>query len=460
MSTDISWLKLPLPEDVERMKAAGFLEDARAAIANYLGGQLPDCMRKRLELELERLSFLPESEYPYDDAAALKLLDETFVDFRPDELPELVNSRAADWIYIKGVRHFHRRFVENILTTRKDYVTRQKNPTPESEASKARQGRIGENRELMKKKGYRAARIVLKNTFQVKPEAVKPGEKLSVQLPIPTAACAHQSDIQILGMSHPEGALTAPLTHPARTICYPSVGTEECWVTYSYVNRLNYVNPDFEKAEPGYPPELAEYLGEQAPHVLFTPFMQELSAEIQKGERNPLKIARNAYNFVTQNVKYSYMREYAALDPICDYAAKNLKGDCGVQAILFITLCRIAGVPARWQSGLAADPDSVGCHDWAQFYVNPYGWLYADPSYGGSGYRAGDLEKWNYYFGNLDIFRMVANQELQGEFAFPKAFFRADPTDNQRGEGEYPSGGLLPFQFTHTHTMLEFEELD
>ena len=46
------------------------------------------------------------------------------------------------------------------------------------------------------------------------------------------------------------------------------------------------------------------------------------------------------------------MREYFTISNISEYAATNLKGDCGVQAILFITLCRIAGIPAKWQSGL------------------------------------------------------------------------------------------------------------
>ena len=44
-------------------------------------------------------------------------------------------------------------------------------------------------------------------------------------------------------------------------------------------------------------------------------------------------------------------------------------GDCGVFALLFITLCRIAGIPARWQSGLAVRPGRVGpttgpCSTW------------------------------------------------------------------------------------------------
>ena len=113
-----------------------------------------------------------------------------------------------------------------------------------------------------------------------------------------------------------------------------------------------------------------------------------------------------------------------------------------VQALLFITLCRCAGIPARWQSGLFVTPDDTGCHDWAQFYIAPYGWLFADPSFGGSAHRMGDSERNDFYFGNLDPFRMAANSELQANFDPPKTQLRIDPFDNQRGEAEYADVGI------------------
>ena len=68
------------------------------------------------------------------------------------------------------------------------------------------------------------------------------------------------------------------------------------------------------------------------------------------------------------------MRNYSIQTCIPEYCATNLRGDCGVQALLFITLCRIAGVPAGWESGLYSNPVSLGAHDWAMFYAEPYGW--------------------------------------------------------------------------------------
>ena len=43
---------------------------------------------------------------------------------------------------------------------------------------------------------------------------------------------------------------------------------------------------------------------------------------------------------------YSFVRNYYTIPNIPEYAASGGKGDCGVQALLFITLCRCVGIPA------------------------------------------------------------------------------------------------------------------
>ena len=159
--------------------------------------------------------------------------------------------------------------------------------------------------------------------------------------------------------------------------------------------------------------------------IRFTPFLRSLAEEITGNETNPLCKAEKIYDYITTHVKYSFMKEYFLLDDIPEYCAINRKGDCGVQALLFITLCRIAGIPARWQSGLSATPESIGPHDWAQFY-RLHGWLHADLSFGGSAFRAGDEERRKFYFCNLDPLRMVANTEFRAPLPKKKGL-RADP---------------------------------
>ena len=130
-----------------------------------------------------------------------------------------------------------------------------------------------------------------------------------------------------------------------------------------------------------------------------------------------------------------------------------------MQALLFITLCRCAGIPARWQSGLCAEPNDVGMHDWAMFYVAPYGWMFADPSYGGGAHRAGNEARRLHYFGNLDPYRMVANCEFRAPFDPPKKHWRHDPYDNQAGEIEYEDRGLRGPEYTRNMEMTQYAEL-
>lgn len=75
-----------------------------------------------------------------------------------------------------------------------------------------------------------------------------------------------------------------------------------------------------------------------------------------RGKDSPLEKARSIFDFITLNMKYTFMPAYFGLENIAENCARSFTGDCGVFALLFITLCRCAGIPAQWQSGLAAEP--------------------------------------------------------------------------------------------------------
>ena len=232
---------------------------------------------------------------------------------------------------------------------------------------------------------------------------------------------------------------------------------QEFMVEYSFDYHINYVELD-PKRVAGEQPDFC--LEEQSPHIMFTPYLRELRDELAGDEMNPVILARRFYDFVTTKVMYSFVREYFTIECIPEYCAVNLKGDCGVQALLFITLCRMSGIPARWQSGLYATDYYTGCHDWVQFYVAPYGWVFADLSFGGSAWRAGEIERWNYYFGNLDVFRMPANSEIQKAFVPEKKWLRIDPIDNQRGEFEYEDHGLRFSQVEVSQKLISMEDIE
>lgn len=452
MFKDLKYLKVELPEDILKLKWAGYFDEAVKLIDLRLNKQIPTAMRKRLQLEKVIIKTI-KGNYTYTFEQALKKMQDNLVNFTEEELIVLQNESQADWILVDGKVMFNDSFYGTLIKTRADIEARLINKRNDD-------GGIDKeflHNNIKKTKENKEASyfIHLKSTVKVKDEAAKLGEIIKVHLPLP--AQSQQSNIKII-KTVPESTYISPVDHPSRTAYFEVelLKGQEFSVEYSYESHLKYNDPDpsqVSKEQPSFDTEELE------PHIIFTPYIKELAKEIIGDEKNPLIRARKIYDYITQNVKYSYMREYSTMTNIPEYAALNLKGDCGVQALLFITLCRYVGIPAKWQSGLAVTPYSIGPHDWAQFYVAPFGWLFADPSFGGGELRSNNLDKWNFYFGNLDPFRMVANSEFQHEFEPPKKHWRHDPYDNQVGEMEYEDRELLRREFTVKWELIDMHEI-
>ncbi|MBM7690151.1 transglutaminase [Enterococcus ureilyticus] len=455
MYYELNYMSVPLPEDVIKLKNYGDFDGAGKLIDYLLESELPQALKKRLEIEQDIIRIVGINEYPFDFVEANKMMKETFKEYQEQELTILKETGKVDWLYIDGKVHFQRRFLMNLIKTQADYEARLI-VKEDNETDRLRKQELTQNIQLMKERGYRKVKLHLKTSIQVKKEYERPGETVKVYLPLPKD-CKQISDIQIIKTT-PEASFIAPENEAQRTVCFETVLQEDQTfsVEYSYVNQVDYVDLDPNKASE-LQPEFE--LSEQLPHIRFTPYLEQVLAEILAGETNPIIKARKIYDFITTKVNYSFMREYFTIENISEYAAVNLKGDCGVQAILFITLCRMAKIPAKWQSGLYVSQYYTGCHDWAQFYIAPYGWLFADLSFGGGARRNGDLDRWNYYFGNLDIFRMPANSEIQTDFNPPKQSLRADPIDNQRGEFEYENQGLPYAYLDVKQELVAMEEL-
>lgn len=456
MYQDLSYMKIPLPEDVLKLKNYGDFAGAQKMIDHFMTKDIPNALRKRLEIEKDVLKVMGGNEYPYTYEEALEIMTSHLRDFKEEELQYLKEISAADWIYVDGTVHFQRRFYENLIKTRPDLAERvMVEDVDDAQANELKQKLLNDNVHYMKEKGGRTVRTQIRATIKAQKDAEEVGRKVTVHLPIPKI-CQQISKVDIIAAS-PEITKIADEDAAQRTVCFETElkADQEFMVEYAYDYHVDYVELDPAKASEEQPDFCTN---EQAPHIRFTPYLQELLKEIIGDETNPIIKARKIYDFVTTKVMYSYMREYFTIECIPEYAAINLKGDCGVQALLFITLCRMTGIPARWQSGLYATEFYTGCHDWAQFYVAPYGWVFADLSFGGSAWRMGNTERWNYYFGNLDIFRMPANSEIQMEFTPEKKWLRIDPIDNQRGEIEYEDHGLSFDQVEVEQILVSMED--
>ncbi|GAB1443922.1 hypothetical protein MASR2M39_27670 [Ignavibacteriales bacterium] len=132
--------------------------------------------------------------------------------------------------------------------------------------------------------------------------------------------------------------------------------------------------------------------------------------------------------------------EYSTIESLPTYCYTNKHGDCGIQSLLFITLCRMNGIPAKWQSGWMLHPPEVNLHDWAEVYFNETGWVPVDQSF--KLQNSDDQLVSYYYLGNTDNYHFIVNDDFSRNFFPAKIYPRSETVDFQRGEVEWRGGNL------------------
>ena len=453
-------LNIGLPEDILRRKLYGDFEGAIRLIDRRLKrDDQPQSLRNCLIAQREMMLRTPQ-DYPLSRAQALALVREHIADFTEEEFDERVDAGKIGWIYIDGEMRFFNRFFATMCKAEPAFAVRAGVALPGVESAKkgtAEDGLLDRTRKQLAAQGKLSRRIRIRASLRLKDDQFTPGMFIRAHLPVP-CACAQQSDIRIERI-WPEGGMIAPQDAPQRTVCWEEHMQEnhEFIVEYSYVHTAKYNDLSQIKADPVQPDFCTQ---EEAPHIMFTPYIRQLVENLSQGTDDPLEKARRFYDFITLNMKYTFMPAYFILENIAETCARNFTGDCGIFALLFLTMCRCAGIPAQWQSGFTAEPDFVGGHDWVRFYIAPYGWLYADPSYGTGAVRAENEERRRFYFGNLDPFRMVANNAFQTGFTVEKQQWRADPYDNQVGEMESADRGFSFAEYERSKEILLCEEIE
>ena len=142
-------LNLGLPDDVRRLKEAGYYTEAIARIDAYLAedwtktqnqpvqpaGPLPenptprgvDAMRDALLAQREILRRLP-LDYTVPEAQALELLQDLVRDFTPEEFRALDKAGAMDWRFVEGEKKYIHSFAETLLATHPELAARQIDP--------------------------------------------------------------------------------------------------------------------------------------------------------------------------------------------------------------------------------------------------------------------------------------------------------------------------------------------
>ncbi|MGL5786035.1 MAG: transglutaminase-like domain-containing protein [Bacteroidales bacterium] len=175
------------------------------------------------------------------------------------------------------------------------------------------------------------------------------------------------------------------------------------------------------------------YTREQQKHIRFTPEIESLASTL-KDSASDVQTIKNIFDYISDNIPWCSAVEYCNIDNIPMYVLRNRHGDCGQVSLLFITLCRRCGIPAKWQSGWMLHPGAENLHDWTEVYLGGIGWIPVDVSFGRIDHPDPDIAY--FYLGGIDPYRMIVNQDFSADFSPRKSFYRSEPVDFQRGEVE------------------------
>ncbi|MFT3670201.1 MAG: transglutaminase domain-containing protein [Pseudoxanthomonas sp.] len=440
----------PLAAIVSDIDQGRFLE-AETAIRRALaarGTRTAD--QQALQFQRERMRRI-RLDFNLDGAAARARVRSQVPDLREDEFQRWDAAGLIERLDIDGEPRYFNRSVSNLFRLSPEAAARRAPPVrPFAQGPYETLHR--HHRDVLQVAKATAStsalprRVRITHRIAVKPDAVPAGETVRAWIPYPRAIAGQQEAIALVD-SQPARPQVAPERALQRTayLEQPAVAGQPTTfsLTYEVTVHARHVAIDPDRVVPAtITPALAPFVAERTPHVVFNDDLRRFSAQVVGDETNPYRIAQKLFAAVDR-IPWAGAREYSTITNISDYAFRAGHADCGQQTLLLITLLRMNGIPARWQSGWAYSEDVEGhdtMHDWGALYLAPYGWVPMDVT---TGQLASDdpALQW-FYLGGLDAYRVAFNDDYARDFIPAKQHERSETVDLQRGEVEWRGGNL------------------
>ena len=304
-----------------------------------------------------------------------------------------------------------------------------------------------------------ARRMRVTYTISIPADVVPEGEKVRCWMPFPHREVTRQSDIELISTSPEKYKISdSKSTHSTLYMeqkaqaGQPTVFRE----VFEYTSRGQWFALDSVKPYDTKSALYRKYTAERLPHIAFTPQLRALADSLTHGIECPVERARSIFTYINNHYPWASAREYSTIPCIPMYVLQNRHGDCGQVSLLFITLCRLSGIPAHFQSGFMMHPRSSNLHDWAEIYFEGIGWVPVDQSFGIPSYAHNDAEKY-FFLGGIDSWRLVVNTDYGMPLSPKKKYPRSETVDFQRGEVEWRGGNLYFDQWEYNW---EIEYLD
>jgi transglutaminase-like putative cysteine protease len=425
---------------------AGDFAGAEAAIAKALpGANLNDA--RVLAFQRERMHRI-RLDFEQDAAAVQARVRKEIPDLKDDEFARWDAQGLFERMDIDGKRLYFNRAASNLFRISAEARARRADPKPFSasplESVNPYHRQVVALSREQHSNSVAPHRVRITQSLTVNADAVPAGETVRAWIPYPREIPGQQTDIRFV-TSEPGAHQIAPASALQRTVYLEKpaqAGAKTAFsITYEVTLSARRFDIDPDKVVPA--PKtaaLAPFVAERAPHVVFTDGLRAVAGRVVEDEENPWRITQALYKWV-DHIPWGGAREYSTISNISDYALRAGHADCGQQTLLLITLLRMYGIPARWQSGMMfADNGYWNLHDWGEVYIAPYGWIPMDVTFG----RLDDADPAvaNFYLGGLDGWRIAFNDDYSRQFVPAKQHFRSETVDLQRGEAEWSGGNL------------------
>ena len=132
------------------------------------------------------------------------------------------------------------------------------------------------------------------------------------------------------------------------------------------------------------PKEIKErYLGDGSKFWINDPYIRKTVRDVVGDETNCYGIARKLFEHVTSKMHYELSGGWNVAPTVLQRGS----GSCSEYSFVYISLCRAAGLPARYVGSVVirgddASTDNGLYHRWPEVYLPNYGWVPLDPSSG------------------------------------------------------------------------------
>ena len=439
-----------LPAGLQRLIEQGEYSLAQSLMRERLArdSDLPALEQLEWRFAIERLERI-KKDFNRTEADILSFIRTYLPDVKEQDLIRWEEEKALEVRVIDGQKRYFEYAAENLFRI-DPYLRRVKaekqTPAPTvlysrtddiakiiAAAQKAKQTRVNPVR----------SRITY--SLSVHADQVPAGKIIRCWLPYAMEISERQENVVLVSTLPAQRIVSANRPDLHRTIYLEQTAVAgqktDFAVSFEMTSYAVYQPVDANKCQPlGDDPDVAVYLQERPPHIVFTPEIRALSKQIVGDETNPYSIAQKIFTWIDENIPWASAREYSTFSNISEYVLQNRHGDCGMQTLFFITLCRLNGIPTRWQSGWFIEPSDDTMHDWGEIYFAPYGWVPVDMSFGLQKSEDPAI-KW-FFLGGMDAYRWIINSDYSQNLYPAKICPRSETIDFQRGEAEWEGGNL------------------